>query len=143
MGTIDDVTWYAMGMMLTGGGLVWSYLRYQKHGLAAGVRMAAWALLPLALALTGTLKLEGQIVEDIGSWATHLVFSPVVWLGIVLAGVSVVLFGASAVLGRRQGSKRTSGAKMSLPAESGRQPAAPVDDDLADIEAILRKHGIQ
>ena len=50
---------------------------------------------------------------------------------------------ASAVLGRRQGGKRTSGAKTSLPAESGRQPAAPVDDDLADIEAILRKHGIQ
>ena len=60
MGTIDDVTWYAMGMMLTGGGLVWSYLRYQKHGLAAGIRMAAWALLPLALALTGLSRLGSR-----------------------------------------------------------------------------------
>jgi len=142
VGTIDDVTWYALGMMLTGGGLVWSYLRYQKYGLAAGVRTAAWALLPLALALTGTLKLAGQVLEDIGSWATHLVFSPVVWLGIVLAGVSVVLFGASALLGRRQTGKSDAKAS-SLPAGSGRNPATPIDDDMADIEAILRKHGIQ
>ena len=147
MGTIDDVTWYAMGTMLTGGGLVWSYLRYQKYGLAAGVRTAAWALIPLALALTGTLKLAGEILQEIGSWATHLVFSPVVWLGIVLAGVSVVLFGASAVLGRRQGGGKAKGtpssAGASLPAQSGRTPASPIDEDLADIEAILRKHGIQ
>jgi hypothetical protein len=147
VGTIDDITWYALGMMLTGGGLVWSYLRYQKYGLAAGLRAAAWSLLPLALALTRTLKLAGQIIEDIGSWATHLVFSPVVWLGIVLGGVSVVLFGASAVIGRRQSGKgagkSTSGTKASLPAESGRKSATPIDDDMADIEAILRKHGIQ
>jgi hypothetical protein len=144
VGTIDDVTWYALGLMLTGGGLAWSYLRLRRHGLAAGVRAAAWSLLPLALALTGTLKLAGQLLEDIGNWATHLVFSPVVWLGIVLGGVSVLLFGASAMIGRRQGGKPEAGATASsLPARSGRQPATPIDEDMADIEAILRKHGIQ
>ena len=35
------------------------------------------------------------------------------------------------------------GADAELPARPSRAPAkAPVDDDMADIEAILKKHGI-
>ncbi len=142
MGEIDKVTWYAMGMLLTTLGLVLSYLRYQKKGFAAGVRGVAWSLLPLALALTGTLKLGGQILDDVGRWAAHLVFSPVVWLGISLAGVSVVLFGVSGWLDRRAAGPGKPAATEQLPAR-GKRPANPADDDMADIEAILRKHGIQ
>jgi hypothetical protein len=144
VGNIDNLTWYVLGLILTGGGVFWSYLRYHKHGLAVGVRSLAWALLPLALALTGTLKLAGEIVDDIGRWGTHLVFSPVVWLGICLAGVSVVLYGASGLLrGRGIGGPQDSEGKP-LTAKPSKKPAkAPVDDDMADIEAILRKHGIQ
>jgi hypothetical protein len=131
-------------------GLFLSYLAYRRRGLAAGLRGAAWSLLPLAAALTRTLKLAGEIASDVGHWATHLVFSPTVWLGISIAGVSVVLFGASAWL-----RSRSSGATVpagDLPREPSRKPAQPAskqpaqtsaDDEFADIEAILRKHGIQ
>jgi len=136
---MEDVTWYALGLTLTIVGLLLSYRTYRKKGVAAGVRGAAWSILPLALALTGTLQLAGDITNEVGQWAVHLVFSPAVWLGIVLAGVSAVLFGVSAVMGGRGGEP----ADKSLPVTSSRKPATPVDDDMADIEAILRKHGIQ
>ena len=69
-------------------------------------------------------------------------FSPVVWLGIVLAGVSAVLFVVSGVLRRRTPSRT-----RPRPAASGRRrgqgkPAVSGDDDMADIEALLKKHGI-
>jgi ribose transport system permease protein len=61
----------------------------------------AWSLRPAAAGLTGTLKLVYDSGNGVVTWATRLVFSPVVWAGIALAGVSVVLFvvsGASAAL---------------------------------------------
>jgi len=139
---VNDVTWYVFGLMLTGIGLVLSYRAYQKNGIAAGARGAAWSLLPVAAALTGTLELAGDLTEDIGRWATHLVFSPVVWLGISLAGVSLVLFVLSGWMGARKGHRPEPGSKE-LPMTPDRKAAAPVDNDMADIEAILRKHGIQ
>ena len=150
MGEIDKVTWYAMGMLLTTLGLVLSYLRYRRRGVAAGVRAAAWSLLPLALALTGTLKLGGQILDDVASWAVHLVFSPLVWIGICLAGVSVALFVLSGWMGRRSpGPGRGRGAKQ-VTAHGSRSTARVHDhsgdpgdlDDMADVESILRRHGI-
>lgn len=151
MGEIDSATWYLFGFLLTGGGLALSYLRYRKHGVVAGVRAVGWSLLPLALALTGVLRLAGQIAGDVGTWATRLVFSPTVWLGISLAGVSVVLLGVSGWLAARGkgGTPRAEvTADASAPAATPPKPAGkrgtpPPDDDMADIEAILRKHGIQ
>ena len=75
-------------------------------------------------------------------------FSPVVWAGIVLAGISVLLFGASSALSKRSGgeTEATPAAegkreKKALPKASGKGAPA-IDDDMADIEAILRKRGI-
>ncbi len=61
----------------------------------------AFTLLPLAALMTGTLEMFTEIGGSVADWATSLVFSPVVWLGIVLAGVSVVLFGVSGALRER------------------------------------------
>ncbi len=140
---MEDVTWYALGLMLTGLGLLLSYRAYQRHGLAAGVRGVGWSLLPLALALTDTLKLAGELSQDVARWATNLVFSPLVWLGVSLAGVSVVLLGVSGWLHKRSPNGASGSAQTPLPRSPSKKAAAPVDDDLADIEAILRKHGIQ
>jgi len=80
------------------------------------------------------------------------VFSPLVWAGIVLAGVSVVLFGVSGAMRSRGvgGRPKPGGKEKSLPAQRSAPAAGPAkpqaakdDDDMADIEAILRKHGIQ
>src|SRR3954468_23655682 len=137
--------------------MVGSVLLWRFRGPAAGIRGMAWSLLPAAAGLTGTLKLLWQIGDSVVSWAVRLVFSPVVWLGIILAGVSVVLFGVSAAMRSRGvggaagargpkkvGAKRSAGDDKPLPAERGSRKPQPAvkDEDMDDIEAILKKHGI-
>ena len=153
MDSIDSSTWQALGLTLTVVGLLLSVLLWRRRGPAPGLRGVAWALLPAAAGLTGTLRLLWDIGDSIVNWAVRLVFSPVVWLGIVLAGVSVVLFGVSgAMRARGVGSKGPAtdpavkgGNAKELPRQRSARKAEPAvkDEDMDDIEAILRKHGIQ
>jgi hypothetical protein len=150
-----------MGVTLTIVGLVLSMIVWRRRGPAAGLRGVAWSLLPAAAGLTGTLRLIWDIGDSVVNWATRLVFSPVVWAGIVLAGVSVVLFGVSGAMRARGagGASKTESSRSSRSPKTtkadksaARQvsatrsaPAAKGDDieGMDDIEAILRKHGIQ
>jgi hypothetical protein len=133
VGGIDNATWHALGLVLTLLGGAASVLLWRRRGAASGLRALAWSLLPLAAALTGVLRLTWEIADSVGAWAVRLVFSPVVWLGVVVAGVSLVLFVVSGVLRGR----RPAGHGRRTPVVEGRS-----DDDEADIEAILKKHGI-
>ncbi len=155
VGSIDNATWQALGLVLTLVGLGISALMWRRRGPASGIRGVAWSLLPIAAGLTGTLRLVWEIGDSVVSWATRLVFSPVVWLGIVVAGVSAVLFVVASSMQRRglgtkgrgpkqpKKSKQAKGAAdPALPADRSRPAAAEPTDDLDDIEAILRKHGI-
>jgi hypothetical protein len=148
---VDDVTWGALTLTLTLIGGLWTIYAFRNRGVASGLRGAGLTLLPAAAWMTGTLEMFTDIGGAVADWATHLVFSPVVWAGIVLAGISVLLLGTSGAL-RERGRGGKPGAvpadgekkprkKKELPPSSG--PAAPpLDDDMADIEAILRKRGI-
>jgi hypothetical protein len=144
------VTWGALAFVLTvlGGGYTW--WAFRKRGVAAGTRGAALTLLPPAAWATGTLEMFTKIGSAIGSWSAHFVFSPVAWAGIVLAGMSAMLFGVSGFLrGRALG-----GAPAKAPKETNaappagelaapkQRPAPAIDDDLSEIEAILKKRGI-
>jgi len=153
VGGLDYTTWQALGLTLTLLGLVLSALVWRRRGATAGLRGVAWSLLPLAAALTGTLRLLWRVGDAVVDWAVSLVFSPVVWLGIVLAGVSVVLFVVTGVLRNRAadaGGGRAP-ARGQVTAERSTAPASPkqagtgaaADEGLEDdIEAILRRHGI-
>jgi hypothetical protein len=146
--TYDSAAWGALAFALSVLLGVVTFFRWRRSGLVAGARGAAWTILPVAAWLTGVLELGFDVADSVGRWAVHLVFSPVVWLGVVLAGVSAVLFGVSAVLGNR-GHRAVAGSGTPPPAldprSAGRRrgsDAVAGDDDLGDIEAILRKHGI-
>ena len=91
--------------------------------------------MPPALLLTGTLRLVGRITGAVLDWSASLAFNPTTWLGVGLGGLAVALLLTSRVLDSRR------------PGEPvGRREAAPVqrgrDDDLAEIEDILRRRGI-
>ena len=98
---IDAVTWQALGLVLTVVGLVLSAVVWTRRGPAAGLRAAAWSLLPMAAGLTGTLRLLAEVAGAVTTWATRLVFSPVVWIGLAVAVVAVVLFLVSGMMRRR------------------------------------------
>ena len=152
MGEYDATVWQALGVTMTAVGLLLSGLVWRRRGAASGLRGVAWSLLPLAAALMGLLRVVWEVADSVSSWAVRLVFSPVVWAGVVVAGVSVALFVVSGFLRRR--APRPTRAERKA-ARAGEQPAAVTgdrsrpgatpavkDDDMDDIEAILRKHGI-
>ena len=153
--TIDETTWAALALILTVLGAGYTWIAWRRSGLAAGMRGLAWTLLPVAAWLTGSLKLITGILEDIVNWAAKLVFSPTVWLGIVIAGIAAALWVLSGVMRARGigvrekdpsvGSARKKEVSAGRPAGQPKKKAKRNDDDiedLDDIEAILKRHGI-
>ena len=160
MDGFDSATWQALGLVLTLLGLGLSALVWVRRGPAKGLRGVAWSLLPLAAGLTGVLRLGWDVTDSVLEWAARLVFSPVVWLGLVVAVLSAVLFVVSGWMLRRGSPAATPAARPAsssavtgpsatpLPRSRGSRAAAAPGagsdvGDMADIEEILRKHGIQ
>jgi hypothetical protein len=139
---VDDVTWAALTAVLTALGAAWTWYAFRNRGTASGLRGAGLTLLPPAAWLTGTLEMFTEIGGSVADWATHLVLSPTVWAGIVLTGLSVVLLGSSAMLRKRGRSGGDASGEKALGAGPAPRSEPVVDDELADIEAILKRRGI-
>ena len=168
MSTYDQIVSLPLCAGLTGLGLVLSYFVMRRRGLGSGLRGAAWSLLPLAAYLTGSVKMFWKMGVAIGDFAKGFVFSPEVWSGIAVAGLAALLFVVSGPMRRRRvkrgqdkqavGAKtqgrelapRTAPVATAAPARTQGAPvkaskgkkAADDDDDLGDVEDILRRHGI-
>src|SRR5580693_3338517 len=168
MSTYDQIVSLPLCAALTALGLVLSYFVMRRRGLGAGLRGAAWSLLPLAAYLTGSVKMFWKMGVAIADFAKGFVFSTEVWSGIAVAGLAALLFVVSGPLRRRRGQRgqdqqavgaattRTAGreiaprtasvattpsAQTPVKARKGKN-AADDDDDLGDVEDILRRHGI-
>lgn len=149
-GRVDEVTWTALTAVLTALGAAWTWYAFRHRGVASGLRGAGLTLLPPAAFLTGTMEMFTEIGASVLDWATGVVLSPVVWAGIVLAGLSVVLLGTSAALRERGRGGATEKPRLArgrgrgkeLPAGAERKGEPVLDDDLSDVEAILKRRGI-
>lgn len=144
---VNPIMW-ALAISLATFAGIYTFLAWRGRRMAAVVRGLGLVVLPFGLLFTGTLTLGMRIVDAVTLWATRLVFSPMMWIGVVLLGVSVALLVGGRALARRSGSPASASTPKSgrpaLPGGVGRpQPAAdPVDAEMAEIEAILRKRGI-
>ncbi|MFF1821907.1 hypothetical protein ACFVWG_31670 [Kribbella sp. NPDC058245] len=162
MPDFNDLTLLPFCVGLTLLGLIGSWAAWRRRGAAAGVRGVAWSLLPVSLYLTGLLELVWDVVRSAVSWVTHLIFSPTVWAGVALFGVSVVLYVVSGVARSRTpkapkepkpaktaGELTTTGpapasaapakaAKPNAKTKGGQQDSSDFDE----IEDILKRHGI-
>ncbi|MER7788721.1 hypothetical protein [Streptomyces sp. NPDC097640] len=129
-------------------GLAVAFLTAYRKRFLAATRIAAYALLPVGLALTGIL-----------GWIADLVFKPSVWLGFGVLGLSWLLFlVVRAVEHRGDGTRKErraaaerGGAQAPAPVAGGRprgikgaakSGGSSGTEDFSDIEAILKKHGI-
>lgn len=149
---MTEVTWGALALALTVVGAIWTWVAFRRRGAANGLRALGFTLLPAAAWLTGTLEMFSEIAGSVTDWATGLVFNPLVWTGVGLAGTSVLLFLVSGILRDRQlarGSRTAqrqvdgTGRTDALPGRTA-QPGRPVAaDDLTDVEAILKRRGIE
>jgi hypothetical protein len=143
---MDDIAWGALALALTLVCGCWAWISYQRRGLARAVRWCGIALLPIAAYLTHTLRLLGRIATAVGDWATGFVWNPFVWVGLILAIAGVGLIAVSARLpGGRSAKGEPKGKPKAVRGRQGNAPAGAdlgLGEDLDDIEAILRKHGI-
>jgi hypothetical protein len=170
----NSIAWLPLTAGLTAIGLIASYFAYRRRGLRPALFWAAWALLPIAAYLTGSIEMFWKIGSAIGKFAEGFAFSAERWAGIVVAGVAAALFVAAGGRRRRKAAREArksaragqsadaagaateragleSGAATKAlsttrvepakkPARAGKGAAA--DDDMKDIEDILRKRGI-
>lgn len=148
---MDEVTWAALTAVLTAGGAAWTWYAFRNRGAASGLRGAGLTLLPPAAWLTGTLEMFTEIGGSVADWATDLALSPKVWVGVVLAGLAVLLLVVSGVLRDRAlaaGAPRNRRRAAPPAAEREGLPAAGAsnsplaEDDMSEVEAILRRRGI-
>lgn len=170
-GTVGTWTSIATGttcLIVTIVGLILSFIAWRKKGLRSGLRGVAWSLLPIVMYLTGAIRLVGHLGSAIVQFAGSFVFSPKAWLGVILAAVALLCFlisGGIPLLGgtrrrnkeRRQrdrGARREDargqydGPQQAAPAvpparPQSQVPPAATDDDLSDVQEILRRRGIR
>ena len=155
MGTWLNIATFPVCLTVTIVGLILSFIAWRKKGLRSGLRGAAWSLLPLAMWLTGAVRLVGHIGSAVVQFASAFVFSPKAWLGVILACLAVLLFLISGGIPlfsgtRKRNKKRRERARAGQQPEPAaveparrQAPAAPADDDLGDVEEILRRRGIK
>ncbi|MCW2810769.1 MAG: hypothetical protein JWP61_1227, partial [Friedmanniella sp.] len=150
-----------LGVIITG--LAWR--RGSRGRVVQGVGLA---LAPVALYFSGLLRLVWNGVVAVGDWAGNVIGSPTVWVGLAVLALCVVLWVVGGILVRRtpkspkkskQQSALGAADRSALPAtgtQAGRGRATPatnktapakatppVDDDMAEIEALLKSRGIE
>lgn len=166
---MDDMLTTTVCAALSAAGLAVAFLTAFRRRFAAATRIAAFALVPVGLAMSGLIGLGGKIVAAVAGWAGDLVLKPTVWAGFAVLAVAFVLY----VIGRFAGarsrrSKQEPNAAAAAPRRAAASGAASAgalgsggsaperkqasaapehhgsgdDEDFSDIEAILKKHGI-
>jgi membrane protein implicated in regulation of membrane protease activity len=147
---MSDTFLFLISLGITALGLVGSWGAYRRRGAASGMRGAAWSLVPMAAYSTGLTE-----------FFTDLVFSPVKWAGVAIAGLAVVLYVVSGMMLRsgqtggaqvEEGSPKSAGKDTKAPKarkrkgkgeiEQSKPDASGLDSDLGDIEEILKRRGI-
>jgi hypothetical protein len=122
-----------------------AYQRSKRREMRAATRMAALALVPLGLDLAGFVRLGRKIGDAIGHWALHLVFDPLVWIGIVMLGLAALLWIATGFGSSDESAEPeavSSAPRRAVgPSRQKTAPASATGED-PEIEAILRKHGV-
>jgi hypothetical protein len=165
--SFSQIPWFFLCGGLTAVGLIGSWFALRRRGPRAAARWLAWSLLPIALYLVGILQVLWRFGVAIGDFFGALAFSPKVWSGLILAGISLVLFVVTGGLRGRARRKQQKGERDAAPTKAlstappaaasaagkaGRQSApvpakrkggaTPADDDFDEVAAILKRHGI-
>jgi len=139
-----------LGVIATG--IAWR--RGNKGRVIQGIGIA---LAPIALYFSGLLRLLWDAIVAFGTWASKIILSPAVWFGLSLLGLCVVLWVVGGLIARRSPSSKSKSSKSkavdaestanALPAKKGarkaRQGEPPIDEEMAEIEALLKSRGIE
>ncbi|GAA3580231.1 hypothetical protein GCM10022197_42500 [Microlunatus spumicola] len=145
-------------------GVVVALIAFTRGRRGRALQGLAFAVGVVALYLTGLLRLVWDAVVAVVRWATGNVFDLTAWIGFGALALAVVLWVVGGIVARRtrRRTKAEAADAKGQPrvgtgpaAPAGRAPAkaqpagrAPAqkpaqDDDMAEIEALLKSRGIQ
>ena len=134
-----------LGVIATG----FAWRRGNKGRVIQGVGLA---LAPIALYFSGLLRLLWNAAIAFGTWASKIIFSPAVWFGLSLLGLCIVLWVVGGMVARRSPAAKSKDVNAqstanALPAKKGTAKTArtqpPIDEEMAEIEALLKSRGIE
>jgi hypothetical protein len=134
-----------LGVIATG--IAWR--RGNKGRVIQGIGIA---LAPIALYFSGLLRLLWDAIVAFGTWASKIILSPAVWFGLSLLGLCVVLWVVGGLIARRSPSAKSKAVTAestanALPtkkgARKGQKSEPPIDEEMAEIEALLKSRGIE
>jgi hypothetical protein len=140
-------------------GIVVTAVAWRRGRRGRAVQGVGLTLAPIGLYLSGLLGLLWNGVVAVGTWAGRVILSPTVWLGLAVLGLCLVLWVVGGVVARKfpprpkvkqepkvqqaqRGQTQAVGPAGAPPAARQKQ-APPVDDDMAEIEALLKSRGIE
>jgi hypothetical protein len=159
---VFGVEWWPVAGALTLVGLVLTVLLWRRRGAGAGMRMLGVSLLPGAIVLVGLQGVLKELWKSVFRFATNLLFSPQIWVGVgmgVLAVLCILIGNRLTVRKLKEvgSTTTTSGSKPAVKgstasAKSGspaKQVAAKRDskeptglEGMDDIDEILKRRGI-
>jgi hypothetical protein len=148
---VNDVSWGALALSLSVVGGIYTWWALRHRGVVAAVRGAGLTLLPIAAWLTGLLEVAGKIGDALSHWLATLVFNPATWLGMIIGFVAIVLIGGANAIARRgkpdkpdksDKPQKTQGSSAPKAVRATKSPDPLIDDEMAEIQAILKKRGI-
>jgi hypothetical protein len=135
----SDVVWLPNALIFTallGALAVW---RWKAKGPLVGLRWTGVAMLPLALYGIGLFQLAWRVGLAFSHFLTGFVWRPSVWFGLLLLAVAVLLI---VVPGKINGRVEGGSSPKAVTAKKRAPAGTSGDDDMSEIEDILRKHGI-
>jgi hypothetical protein len=130
-------------------GIIATGVAWRRGNRGRVVQGVGLALAPIALYFSGLLRLLWNGIVAVGTWASTLILSPAIWFGMALLGLCLVLWVVGGFIARRSrpraevASQKSSAAALPAKGKPVRNQPPPVDEEMAEIEALLKSRGIE
>jgi hypothetical protein len=137
--------------------LVLTVVTWRRRGAGTGLKLLGVSFLPMAAILLGLQHTLRLVVTAVWDFIRQFVGITTAWIGLGMAALGVLLYLLGGAINARQLSRARAG-QLGAVADGNRPavgPAAPTprgantqnkkadgDDDLSDVEEILRRRGI-
>jgi len=162
---VFGVEWWPVAGALTLIGFVPTVLLWRRRGAGAGMRMLGVSLLPGAIVLVGLQGVLKELWNAVFRFATNLLFSPQIWVGVGMGVVGVLFIlignrltvrklkevGSTTTVGGTKpavsgGAKAKSGSpakQVSAKRDTSKNMKKPTGlEGMDDIDEILKRRGI-
>jgi hypothetical protein len=136
--------------------LVVTVLTWRRRGAGTGLKLLGVSLLPMAAVLLGLQRTLRLVVTAVWDFIRQFVGITTAWIGLGMAALGVLLYLLGGAINARQLSRARAGQPGEV--QDGTRPAVGPsgstaratkankkpdgDDDLSDVEEILRRRGI-